>query len=84
MSAIPTIVTIAVIVSRYVRTLAPIWDRIPAPWRWVPPVVVAACGLVVDRLGAAPDPVAAFDVVFQVTVLVALAATGGAHAPEDS
>lgn len=79
-----TVISIAVLVSRYIRTLTPLWGYVPPQWRWLPPALVAALGLLSERLTSASSVQDAVDVALQAVVIVALAATGGVHAPEVS
>ncbi len=79
---IPTILAVALIVTRYVRTLAPVLAWLPPRWQWLPGAVSASAGHLLQQLPSANDATTMGEVLLGAVVLFALAASAGLHAPE--
>lgn len=50
------VIALFLLATRYVGRLQPLWSLIPARWRWVPPALIAAAGVMAQQLGVDPLP----------------------------
>lgn len=80
---IPTAVAIAVIVTRYLTVLEPLWSWLPDKWRWAPPTAIVAADVIVNQLPQAATAVDAVETLLRAAVVVALAAAAGLHGPRE-
>jgi hypothetical protein len=79
---VPTILAVALIVTRYVRVLEPVLAWLPPRWRWLPGAVTAVAGLLTLRLPGATDAATVGEVLLEAAVIFALAMQAGMRAPD--
>jgi len=79
---VPTILAVALIVTRYVRVLDPVLAWLPPRWRWLPGAVTAVAGLLTLRLPGATDAATVGEVLLEAAVIFALAMQAGMRAPD--